>query len=88
MGRRGRVAEEDKKSEEDEEARGSVEDDITDGGWRAATDRGVKEGGREEERDGTRDDSEDEKEGSDGGRWSTFSFPSSTPEKTEKTQIT
>lgn len=57
---RGRVAEEDKRNEEDEE-----EEDIMDGRGRAETDRGVKEGGREEERDGTRDDSEAEKEGGD-----------------------
>lgn len=78
-----RVAEEDKKSEEDE-ARGSEEEAITDEGWRVETDRGVKEGGREEESDGTRDDSEAVKEGIDGGRWSGFSFPSSTPENNRK----
>lgn len=54
------MAEEDKRNEEDEE-----EEDIMDGRGRAETDRGVKEGGREEERDGTRDDSEAEKEGGD-----------------------
>lgn len=78
---RGRVAEEEKWSEEDEEARGKEEEDITEERGRVETDRVVKEGGREEERDGTRDESEAEKEGSDGGRWLTFPFPSSTPGK-------
>lgn len=77
------MAEEDKRSEEDEEQRGREEADITDGRGRVETDRGVKEGEREEERDGTRDDREAE-EGSDRGRCSAFSFPISTPEKKQQ----